>query len=468
MKKILIALLLPGALLAQTNIYRSLQPGVTSAIGTSTGTLTISGTTATFSVAQPDSVGVGDAIQYDTDGNSTIDAIAFIHGRTSSTVYTVASAAGGAPTSVTGDEDHDIFRAYSAYASVEGGTENAGIDAAVRDFDAANRNIDSNGEIFRLACYRGTDSPLAFLWDSWDTSPTEYLEIFSPSLESEVGVSQKHLWIYQGSSGSPLSMRISSNTNIGAGTMLNVRIRDVQIKPTSSTAAQGAILFTTNRTGADYRISGCLIVGSPSTAIIYGIRMESLTGTGGNGNRNFRAWNNVIKDCTSNDGGADGTAIAQTGNLGYQPNAYIYNNTVVNCDIGYGDFFNANLARLKNNLFQVPNTLNVGGFALHADTDYNLSSDTEAPGANSILSTTLTFSGDGYHLTSADAAIAVGTDLSGDASLPFSADIDGDDRSTWNMGADEYISQAGRKRKKPIWWSEYHEKDFIDWLLALR
>lgn len=449
MRNFILILLLPFSLFAQTAIYRSVQPGVTAAIGTSTGALTISGSTATFSVSQPDSVGVGDAIQYDTDGNSTIDAIAFIHGRTSGTVYTVASAAGGAPTSVTGDEDWDIFRAYSAYASVEGGTENAGIDAAIRDFDAANRNIDTNGEIFHLACYRGTDSPLAFLWDTWDTSSTEYLEIFSPSLPSEVGTSQKHLWIYKGASGSPLSMRISSNTNIGSGVMLNVRIRDVQIQAVASTANQGAILFTTNRTGADYRISGCLIVGGSSTATTYGIRFESLTGTGGDGSRSIRAWNNIIKDCLSSDGGADGTAMAQTGNLGVQPNAYWFNNTIINCDVGYADLFNAGLSRLINNIFQVPNTLSVGS-SLHGDSNYNLSEDAEAPGANSVLSTTLTFAADGYHLTSADAAIAIGTDLSGDANLPFSTDIDGDTRTTWNMGADEFQSSQNYYRRRLV------------------
>lgn len=441
-KVMLVALAaLAGLAGAQTPIYRSVQPGVTAAIGTGTGTLTISGSTATFSVSQPDSIGVGDAIQYDSDSNGSIDAIAFIHGRTSGTEYTVKNAAGAAPTAVTGDEDWDIFRAYSAYASVEGGTENAGIDAVVRDFDAANRNLDTNGEIFHLACYSGTDSPLAFLWDSWDTSPTEYLEIFSPSLPSEVGTSQKHLWIYKGASGDPRSMRISSNTNIGSsGVMLDVRIRDVQIQATASTSNDGAILFTTNRSGADYRISGCLIVGGSSTIVTYGIRFESLTGTGGNGSRSIRAWNNVIKDCLSSDGGADGTALAQTGNLGVQPDAFWFDNTIINCDVGYADLFNWGLSRLINNIFQVPNTLSVAT-SLNPDSNYNLSEDAEAPGANSILSTTLTFAADGYHLTAADAAIAIGTDLSGNANLPFSIDIDGDTRTTWNMGADEFQAE---------------------------
>ena len=45
---------------AQTQIYRSVQIGKTAAIATSAlGSLTISGSTATFSAAMPDTLGVG-------------------------------------------------------------------------------------------------------------------------------------------------------------------------------------------------------------------------------------------------------------------------------------------------------------------------------------------------------------------------------------------------------------------------
>lgn len=69
-----------------------------------------------------------------------------------------------------------------------------------------------------------------------------------------------------------------------------------------------------------------------------------------------------------------------------------------------------------------------------------------APGANSVLNTTLTYENSGnqdYHLTSDDAVIAVGTDLSGDANLSFTTDIDGETRSAWNVGADEWFAPAG-------------------------
>ncbi|NIS80820.1 MAG: hypothetical protein GTO14_11555, partial [Anaerolineales bacterium] len=57
--------------------------GVTIAVHPSVATangLTISGSTATFGTALADNIGVGDVIQYDSDDNGSIDALAFIHG----------------------------------------------------------------------------------------------------------------------------------------------------------------------------------------------------------------------------------------------------------------------------------------------------------------------------------------------------------------------------------------------------
>lgn len=194
MRKFILILLLPLSLAAQTPIYRSVQPGVTTAIGTGPGTLTISGSTATFSVSQPDSIGVGDAIQYDSDGNSSIDAIAFIHGRTSSTVYTVASAAGGTPTAVTGDEDWSIFRAYTSAQNMDDGTENTGIDDAIENFDGGNRNTITATEIWHIAMYPGTDG--SWQHAGWTTSPTYYVEAFTPYLPSHVGRSMRHEGVF--------------------------------------------------------------------------------------------------------------------------------------------------------------------------------------------------------------------------------------------------------------------------------
>ncbi|MBU1557849.1 hypothetical protein KKC45_02710, partial [Patescibacteria group bacterium] len=48
-----------------------------------------------------------------------------------------------------------------------------------------------------------------------------------------------------------------------------------------------------------------------------------------------------------------------------------------------------------------------------------------------------------YHISSSDiSALDAGTDLSADANLAFATDIDGDTRSTWDIGADEYVASV--------------------------
>ncbi len=77
--------------------------------------------------------------------------------------------------------------------------------------------------------------------------------------------------------------------------------------------------------------------------------------------------------------------------------------------------------------------------------DYNVGSDTSAPGANSLDSQTLNdinwvstaTSSEDLHIQSTSCAKDAGTDLSS----YFTDDIDGDTRSgTWDIGADEYVS----------------------------
>ena len=64
---------------AAVELYRSVGTTAT-ALESGTGNgLTISGSTATFDSGLADNIGVGDVIQYDSDGNSSIDALAFIH-----------------------------------------------------------------------------------------------------------------------------------------------------------------------------------------------------------------------------------------------------------------------------------------------------------------------------------------------------------------------------------------------------
>lgn len=423
MRNVLLAVLVAaGAALGQTAIYRSVQPGVTAAIGTGTGTLTISGSTATFSVSQPDSVGVGDAIQYDSDGNSSIDAICFIHGRTSGTEYTVKNAAGAAPTAVAGDEDWDIFRAYISWANMEAGTENTGIDDAVESFDAGNRNIVTATEIWNVAFYPGVDNTQVN-WAGWTNNATYYVRFFTPYLTSEVGRSMRHEGVL-----TTQCYKLTNASNVfvdGTSTsgVVGFRFEGLQIE--KQNGAGSAISINSAFTTGEVRISECIIkVGSHSTNTINGILI-------GQGTRTVKIWNNIIY--TGNL--ADAIAIN-----GFGGNHYVYGNTI---GASYRGIVRASVTVVAiNNIVQASNDGFSGTFS---SSDYNISNlAADAPGANSINSTTLTFlnsAGNDYHLISADAAIAIGTDLSGDANLPFSTDIDGDTRSAWNMGADEFQAE---------------------------
>lgn len=428
---LIIIMLLPALAIAQTHIYRSVQPGVTAAIGTSTGTLTISGSTATFSVEQPDSVGVGDAIQYDSDGNGSIDAICFVHSRTlPGQQYTVKTATGGTPPPVTGDEDWDIFRAYTSWLNMEAGTENSGIDISVRSFDAGNRNLEGNTEIWNVAFYPGVENA-NIIWD-WQTTPTYYIRFFTPYLESDVGRSMRHSGVIS-SRCYKIENASTVFTHTGtAGTSFGLKIDGLQFSKGNGVGS--AISFERSETNGKEWVSNCVIeLGSYSTSGLYGISVAN------GSSRTFYLWNNIVYG-----GGNINTAFRFLSNSG---TGYVYNNTAADVYEGFYMSGSGQAELLINNIAQVTGAGSdgyIGTFS--ASSNYNISNiGSDAPGANS-MQITLSFVdavGRNYHLTSGDAETAIGTDLSGDSNLSFTTDIDGQTRSVWHIGADEYFAPAG-------------------------
>ena len=419
-------------------LYRSV--GITATAlesGTSNG-LTISGSTATFDSDLTDNIGVGDAIQYDSDNNGSIDALAFIHGRTSSTVYTVKNKDGGAPTATTAkDSDWGIYRAYTSLANWESGSENANIDAAVRSKVDPSTNLVTTNTIMRVACYGDGADTSSVIIDGWTTGVDNYINIYTPVFSSEVGVSQRH----NGQWDATKYQLVASVTYNGVLTISDefVRIVGLQIENSVGTASkdcqENAIRIASVTAASEIRINNNILratsLGSScSDADIQGaagIRQNTNTGV-------VKAWNNIMYGWGS---GFTQDWISSGG-------ASLYNNTIINSvargiSLG-GD--NVGTYRLANNLVQGlnPNYVIDVGITL----DYsatNLSQDATSPQV-ALRNKTVSFvdaDNRNYHLAIGDTnAEDQGTDLSSDANLAFSDDIDGGTRpTTWDIGADE-------------------------------
>ena len=298
-----------GADQTAVKIYRSIAPSATAALTTgASNALSISSSTslATLSVALPDNVGVGDVIIYNTGGTAT--GTAFIHVRSSSTVYTVKTASGTLPTAVSADTSWSIYRAYTSLSNAEAGTENTGIPSAMRNFDAWSGGADlvaSNTQMNIAAYANGTTADAdAVVIDGWTTGAQNFIKMYTPVNTTEVGTTQRHPGKWDGTKYNltpPDTWAIDIKKSY-------VRIDGVQISLTYGGSA-GGILLEPGATSSDVRISNNIlrsVGGGPN-----GIRMDSGTA---------RMWNNLVYDI----GGWGGTRIL--GGTAYIYNSLAYNN----------------------------------------------------------------------------------------------------------------------------------------------
>ncbi|MCG2690894.1 hypothetical protein L6249_02390 [Candidatus Parcubacteria bacterium] len=430
-----------GADEAAEEIYRSVGPSKTTALAVGTSNaLTISGSTATFASGLPDNVGVGDALQYDSDNNGAIDAICFIHARTSSTVYAVKKASGAIPTAtVAADNDWSIFRAYTSLALAETGTENTGINATVLNFDTwtLGKDISSStgsNEQWNIACYaNGTTADTAAVTiDGWTTTADNYIKIYTPVASSEVGTSQRHNGKWDTGK---YRLEIS-----GAQALYvqedYVRIDGLQVKLTlSSVSLKNTIWLNPGVSNVtDIRVSNCIIRGalSGTSDNSAGIITWYASGTSTN---TVKIWNNIIYDF-KNGGYGDLHGIRVR-----LANYYIYNNTIINCYNGI--YIESGTSVAKNNI-SYGNSDNYNGTFTASTNNLSGPTQTDAPGTNPVNAAKVIFideANDDFHLAPNDySAINAGTNLSADSYLAFSDDIDGETRpisTGWDIGADE-------------------------------
>ncbi len=422
---------------AATPIYRSVGPGKTTPLAGGSGNpLILSGTTATFSLALPGNVGVGDVIQYDANDDGNPDSLAFIHGRVSATEFTVRNYTGlavPAPTAAP-DQDWEIFRAYTSLADAAACSENAGILSGLRNFDVQpgcqNISVASgNNQIWNLACYADAADNTPVTLTGWTTDTGNYIRIFTPVLPTEAGASQRHNGRWDSA-----AYRLEIADSDALALQVNhVRLEGLQARIVSVANNDDDVIYVhPPGSNADVRIDCGVFRGVTATPYDW----HSGVGLYDAGSGTLRVWNCVFYDFRGN-----ATAEAMEIFDG-EFNIFASNNTMARCDIGLWQG-QGNVTAM-NNIAQNCNDGFLGTF--YALSDYNLSDlPADAPGANSKNSAAVSFTdaaaGD-FHLSPADtAAKDSGTDLSADGDLAFSDDIDGQTRDwAWDIGADEEMT----------------------------
>jgi len=396
-------------------IYRSVGPGSTGALqcGGGTNNLTISSSTSlsTFNFPLSNSIGVGDAIVYNSSSS-----IMFISGRTSSSSYSVQKADGTAPTATSSVTDWCVFRAYTSLRELlhdtDGSDENVGIPAAVRNFDTwtavEGRDLPASKEQWNIACYADAADTSTVYSDNWVTGEQYYIKIYTPYLASEVGVSQRHSGKYSTS-----AYRMEYTAGDDYQDVLEVvenymRIEGLQFKLTNNGGyiSNTAIQITSQLTagGTDVRVSHNIIEANFSG---YGSSGDGIRMADGD-ITSASIFNNIIYGFIN----GTSTPYAIYGSGGADNSIKIYNNTVYNCYEGIGTQYLDSEA--KNNIVQ--NCVNgfIIGSNFYSTSDNNISDiGDDAPNASfTTATTTVTFvdaANKDFHLAPTSAGIDQGT-----------------------------------------------------------
>lgn len=426
---------------AATAIYRSVGPSATAALASNTSpassTVSVSSGTATFSAALPDNIGVGDALIIDTNDSGTItsaDTLLFIHGRTDSTHYIVKTHTGATPADISNNDVYQIYRAYISLTNAENGVKNTSIPMT---FNGGNRSLTANDEVWNIACYaNGTVADTAAVYaDGWTTDTTRYLRVYTPVSSEEVGVSQRHFgkWdenkykmVFNGTSTNNAYMFFTS-------TISYVKLEGIQAHLNGYETGGDGLSFAFGfggSTAGEFTVANNIIKATPTTGSGKAVQANST-------NRRYRIYNNIFYGWR---GGSSSAGVWSS-----DSDTKVYNNTAIDSDAGFLVTSNNNPVA-KNNITQNCTDGFLGLF--NAASDYNISdisSDAPSPSYRSGLATEITFINENnkdFHLSQSDTfARGTGANLTADASMPFSIDIDEQLRNSagagWDIGADE-------------------------------
>ncbi len=403
-----------GADEAANAVYYSVGQS-TADLKTGSPTVTIASGTATFSVAQIGNIGVGDRVTYNSSSS-----VAYISGKASTTVWYLVTATGTMPADITNSTVDSIKREYTSMSAAISGV----VDAShmnTSDLTAANLQLN-------LPAYYDSGADAAEVdIIGFTTGAPNYIRLYAPeNAVTEVNSRQRHGGKWNNSSYRTLGSSYGNFYTIQAD---HTVIDGLQIERDTDNMPDGIVVYANNVILRNNIIKSTQLI----TNIGRGIEL-------GYDYTNAKVYNNIIYGYKKLSGSNSSSIYVPTNKH------YIYNNTIVNCDIGvYGQY--AENSILKNNITQGC----AEGFANYTTHTFSSASDNnisdvagDAPNATySTSSIDVRFVDEAnadYHLAASSSARNAGANLGTDANFTFSADIDGQARGNglgWDIGADE-------------------------------
>jgi len=273
------------------------------------------------------------------------------------------------------------------------------------------RDLVALNEIAVLECYSMSDTA-AVTFAGWTTDATHYIRVYTPASERHAGE-----W-----DGTKYNLALTNAHILTTGqTSLYIKIEGIQFKETATaTWSYRACFYTSYNAGHNLEFDRCIFYNVSNGGGQYTVGIELFTSTG--------AIDVKIQNCAFFRSGTGGLSRGIWNGDASAGTVYTYNNTFKNFDEG--------IRQDATNTHNVKNC----GFA-NCTTPI---SGTVTEVTNSTITPTF-ISGKEFHLDSTDTTWKdAGTDLSADAGVINSLDIDGETRTgTWDIGADEFVAAGG-------------------------
>ncbi len=277
-------------------------------------------------------------------------------------------------------------------------------------------------EIQVAECYAMLDSTQVIV-DGWTTDATRYIQITVPAAERHDGKRNTSKYRLEVSAGFTQALRILEDY---------VRVYGMAARNTSASVGSDAYFAQSSTTSASVRFVDCLaydsvgrgfwINGGAETILLNCVAMNLSDATVGVGFwvRNGLATNNTY---------AYNCVVANAAQYGFRVESGVVG-TFKNCysgGTGTADYSNAGTMNLTT---------------CHAE-DGTGNTTTAFSTSSGVYFTNVTAGSEDVHIGSSSGLKDTGTDLSGDARWVHpngSVGINGNSRSTWDVGADEYVA----------------------------